>query len=255
MAKASRKFGYTVEGIAPGHRDDNSRHHYRTEIPNLIDEMELSVYAFRLYARLKRVAGDSGQCWESTRTLADACKMSVGQVCKAKQELSDAKLIRLERREHKKTDLISIEDVWRHNFARFAGANHAEKNVHDMNTKPEECSPHEHDVHDMNVNVHDTESKKNSLIKTKEEMGEAQLLSIILAELGRELPSYSPAHEWLKGCALIRVSEIVYELRVAHADGAEWLNERLANLIRKKLDVLVGKRVDLEIVSLESEEV
>jgi hypothetical protein len=96
--------------------------------------MDLSVYAFRLYARLKRVAGDSGQCWESTRTLADACKMSVGQIGKAKQELSDAKLITLEHRDRKQTHLISIEDVWRFNFAHFANAAGGR----------EECSPHEH---------------------------------------------------------------------------------------------------------------
>jgi DNA-binding transcriptional ArsR family regulator len=95
--------------------------------------------------------------------------------------------------------------------------------------------------------------------KTPAEKGSApavdQLLSIILDELSRELASYSPAHQMLKGSSLIQVSEIVYQLRVRDAKGAEWLNQQVAGAIRKKLCVLVSKRVDLEIVSLESEEV
>lgn len=254
MAKASRKFGYTVTGTSPVNRDDNSRHHYRTEIPNLVDEMELSVYAFRLYARLKRVAGDSGQCWESTRTLADACKMSVGQVSKAKLELSDAKLINLQHRDRKQTDLISIADVWPLNFAHFAGIDCAAQDVHHMNNKAQERSPHEHDVHHMNVNVHHTVPKKNSLIRTDEEKEEIDLLLIILDELSRELAQQSPAHEWLKGCCLLKESETVYELVVLDAKGAQWVRHQLKDSIRKKLSGLVGKRVDLEIVSLEKEQ-
>jgi hypothetical protein len=71
---------------------------YRTEIPNLIDDMNLSVYAFRLYVHLKRVAGASneGACWQSTRTLATHCGMSASKVSESKQELVDAGLIEIE---------------------------------------------------------------------------------------------------------------------------------------------------------------
>jgi hypothetical protein len=45
-----------------------------------------------------------------------------------------------------------------------------------MNIKRPECSPHEHDVQDMNVNVHHAAPKKNSLIRTNEEKEEIDLL-------------------------------------------------------------------------------
>src|SRR5574340_824381 len=77
--------------------DQGDLHKYRTEFPNLIDDMNLSVYAYRLYGRLKRVAGDAGECWQSTHTLSTSCSMSAGSVLKAKQELVNKGLIRIEK--------------------------------------------------------------------------------------------------------------------------------------------------------------
>lgn len=103
-------------------RDRSSLRHYRIELPNLIDDMGLSVYAFRLYVHLKRVAEDEGSCWQSARTLADACNMSAGQVSKAKDELEQKQLIA----RHPKIlrggigDDITIVDIWPKNFAHYA---------------------------------------------------------------------------------------------------------------------------------------
>lgn len=95
--------------------------------------------------------------------------------------------------------------------------------------------------------------EKETLKETDKEMGEDHLLSIILVELSRELAAHSPAHEWLKGCRLQKVSEIVYHLHVLDAKGADWLSQQLAVQIGKKLSVLVKRRVDLEIVCTEME--
>ena len=105
--------------------DNGDLRKYRTEIPNLIDDMDLSVYAFRLYVHLKRVAGDSGKCWQGKRTLADACKMSAGMVTKAKRELVDAGLIEVEAGDALagQPDTITICDVWGQNFVRYSAAN------------------------------------------------------------------------------------------------------------------------------------
>jgi hypothetical protein len=103
-------------------RDRSSLRHYRIELPNLIDDMGLSVYAFRLYVHLKRVAEDEGSCWQSARTLAEACSMSAGQVSKAKDELEQKQLIA----RHPKIlrggigDDITIVDIWPKNFAHYA---------------------------------------------------------------------------------------------------------------------------------------
>lgn len=103
-------------------RDRSSLRHYRIELPNLIDDLGLSVYAFRLYVHLKRVAEDEGSCWQSARTLADACNMSSGQVSKAKDELEQKQLIA----RHPKIlrggigDDITIVDIWPQNFKCYA---------------------------------------------------------------------------------------------------------------------------------------
>lgn len=105
--------------------------------------MDLSVYAFRLYVHLKRVAerSDEGSCWESARTLATACKMSSGQVSKAKDELEQHGLIT----RHIKMmrggigDDITIVDIWPQNFARYAPEKEAakESDRHTITSTPE----------------------------------------------------------------------------------------------------------------------
>jgi len=105
--------------------DKSDLRKYRTELPNLLDDMGLSVYAFRLYAHIKRVAGasENGRCYQGTRTMAEACKMSVGQVSKAKRELLNANpaLIEIHPGEKGQSDTIFILDIWQENFARYSG--------------------------------------------------------------------------------------------------------------------------------------
>lgn len=89
-----------------------------TSIPNVIDDWGLDPYAFRLYVRIKRRAGDNGgACWESTRSLAKSLKMSVGMVSKAKRELQHQGLIRIETAVDEKTGneyhVITIVNVWK----------------------------------------------------------------------------------------------------------------------------------------------
>jgi hypothetical protein len=110
---------------------------YRTEIPNIIDESDLSVFAFRLYAHLKRVAGDSGACWKSTKTLAAACKMSTGQIVKAKNELEEFGFIKIKsgNKAVHESDTITIVDLWPENMQRFKARSCGERE----NEKPRSC--------------------------------------------------------------------------------------------------------------------
>src|SRR5687768_6521811 len=64
-----------------------ARKKFRVELPNVIDDLKLKPCAFRLYVHMRRVAGESGECWQSTKTLAAACSMSTGSVSGAKKEL------------------------------------------------------------------------------------------------------------------------------------------------------------------------
>jgi hypothetical protein len=115
--------------------------HYRIELPNMIDDLGLSVYAFRLYVHLKRVAEDEGSCWQSARTLAEACNMSAGKVSEAKDELEQKHLIT----RHPKIqrggigDDITIVDIWPQNFARYAPESEPRKESdhHTITSSPE----------------------------------------------------------------------------------------------------------------------
>jgi hypothetical protein len=115
---------------------------YRTEIPNVIDDMDLSLQAYRLYGHLKRVAGDSGVCWQGTRSLADHCKMGVGSVSRAKSELAESGLITIEEGDRFKgqSDTITIADVWLQNMQSYAPSSE-EHPVPEWNTP---CSSEEH---------------------------------------------------------------------------------------------------------------
>jgi DNA-binding MarR family transcriptional regulator len=133
---------------------------YRTEIPNSVDDMGLSVYAFRLYVHFKRVAGDGGQCYQGTRKLAEHCGMAIGMVVKAKRELEERGLIRITpgERNTNTPDTIVIVDIWRENFTRFsqsATRSRGEHPVHTVNTP----------VHPVNDPVHVVTHKKEPIKK------------------------------------------------------------------------------------------
>jgi hypothetical protein len=111
-----------VEAISV--QDDGDLRKYRTEIPNLVDDLGLSVYAFRLYVHLKRVCGadPQGRCYQGTRTLAKRCKISMGKISEAKKELLAYKLIEIQTfpPAENRADEVRILDIWRRNFDAFA---------------------------------------------------------------------------------------------------------------------------------------
>jgi len=91
-----------------------------TQIPNIVDDMDLDPYAFRLYVHLRRRAGNErGACWERTEKLAEACHMSVGKVSQSKGVLVESGLITIEKRvcEKGKYDHITLVDIWEANYA------------------------------------------------------------------------------------------------------------------------------------------
>ena len=114
---------------------------YRIEIPNIVDDLGLGPHTVRLYMHLKRVAGPGGACWQSTRTIADHCKMSTGQVSKSKQILKDNGLITITNVEHDKPGspyhLITIVDIWLRNFQQFSQGSQGERQGSQGETKKE----------------------------------------------------------------------------------------------------------------------
>ena len=105
-------------------KDEGDPRKYFFQIPNMIDEMNLSIFAFRLYSHLKRVAGENGSCYQATETLAEKCKMSTGSISTAKKELSDLGLIKIESKKNPQGGWdyheITITDIWPQNSNKYA---------------------------------------------------------------------------------------------------------------------------------------
>jgi hypothetical protein len=106
---------------------------YRTEIPNVVFTLGLSPFELTLYLHLKRTAGDSGECWKSTATLAKETSMSAGMVSKAKDaltapriELGKKPLIKVKEEENphggKARHIITLTDIWPDNIKRFSSS-------------------------------------------------------------------------------------------------------------------------------------
>jgi len=103
----------------------NAERRYFVMLPNLIDDLGLSVYAFRLYVHMRRVAGEDGKCWQSTTTLAERCKMSAHKVVDAKRELAEVGLITVTSVDRpgggRPYHEVVMADVWPANMAKYQG--------------------------------------------------------------------------------------------------------------------------------------
>ena len=106
-------------------RAEEAQRDYYTQIPNLVDVMHLSPFAYRLYGHLRKVAGETGKCWQNTETLAKECNMSGGTVSNYKRELENVypPLIRIESKPFEKGIYheIVITDIWAINHAFWSG--------------------------------------------------------------------------------------------------------------------------------------
>jgi hypothetical protein len=104
--------------------NDESSHHYRTEIPNIIFEMGLDPFELSLYCYLKKTAGDNGACWKSIQTLCEETKFGRTKLMKVKSSLESKGLIKISKRNNpkggKSSDLITIVDLWPINIKRMA---------------------------------------------------------------------------------------------------------------------------------------
>ena len=90
--------------------DERASHKYCIEIPDRVDDLGLSPHAYRLYVRVKRLIGDTGVCHDSARELAEHCRMSVGQVARAKRELKRHGIVSTGRVNNR--DDIRIAEEW-----------------------------------------------------------------------------------------------------------------------------------------------
>lgn len=103
--------------------DEGDLRKYRTELPNLIDDLGLSPAAYRVYGHYKRRAGaNGGECTEGLRSISQHCKLSINTVRKGRDELLKQGLITVRETIDKtgKHDFVSIVDIWPQNFRKYA---------------------------------------------------------------------------------------------------------------------------------------
>ena len=105
-------------------QDNGSLHHYRTEIPNIIFQLNLDPWTFKAYCVFKMTAGDKGSCFKSNSTLACEIGCRVPTLIKLKRSLEDQGLITITKRKHEKggdmPDLIHIVDIWPQNMHQMS---------------------------------------------------------------------------------------------------------------------------------------
>jgi len=121
--------------------DESSLHRHRTELPNILFDLDLDPYEFRLYCHIKKIAGDGGSCWMSVTRLAKETKISVRKIQTIKKKLASGfsklgglPLIKVTKRKtdlgDPDTDLIQMLDLWRLNFQKAYGLNKKPEGVH-----------------------------------------------------------------------------------------------------------------------------
>jgi len=163
-------------------RDAGSERKYWTQLPNKIDDDNLDPYEFRLYVHLKRVAGDSGQCWQNTQTLASHCRMSAGKVSQAKQSLASKGLIYINTSKSdrgKPYHVITIVDIWPQNMLLYAGQGSPSEGINSPDEVISSCDE---------VISSPGEIKKNPLRKTLEEKNIAATPPPSSPPLAKSLP-------------------------------------------------------------------
>jgi hypothetical protein len=151
--------------MKPNHiRDDGRESKYFHQMLNMMDE-DLNPYQYRLMGHYKRVCGDSsdGACWESTRTTAEKCKMSVGKVSKTRRELQQMGYISIEERADD-TLLITVIDRMAENIARYANRSPEKQSVHEVNAN----------VHTVNAPVHEVNQRITSEKEPNKNNGETR---------------------------------------------------------------------------------
>jgi predicted transcriptional regulator len=90
---------------------------YFTIIPNWILD-NLPIYDAMLYIHIKRIAGENGQCWASMRYLAQKMKVSLGQIYKSLQNLTELGLIEFvgtKKVKRRPRNVYQIVDIWKLN--------------------------------------------------------------------------------------------------------------------------------------------
>lgn len=106
--------------------EEKPDHHFRTEIPNIVFELDLSSFELSLYLIIKKITGDDGCCWRSLSSLSELARMSktkvrecLDKLCSPFAKLSNLPLLKKYARHRadgtSDTNVIEVVPIWRNN--------------------------------------------------------------------------------------------------------------------------------------------
>jgi len=109
-------------------------HHFRSETPNIVFELGLSLPALGLYSYLKRTTGDGGVCWKRQAVICKEIGVSPTTYVKYRDELATTQpllggkpliSVHIRKKEDGSNDTttISMIDIWRENGDYFRSKN------------------------------------------------------------------------------------------------------------------------------------
>lgn len=115
-----------AEDQEPNVFEERADHTFRTELPNILRDLDIGANEIHVYFHLKCIAGDNGDCWKSIPNLAKDCKMSENTLRKSLkilssdfEILSNRPLIKITERRNSdgscRSNLIEITPIWRVN--------------------------------------------------------------------------------------------------------------------------------------------
>lgn len=100
-------------------------HIFYTQMPNILDDLDLDPIDFRIYMRFKRIAGDKGRCWQSLDAIAKHINISRSRLKIGIKNLEQGNnkhnlklILKIERTKQdgsKDTSIFKILDIWSFN--------------------------------------------------------------------------------------------------------------------------------------------
>ena len=124
---------------------------FRTQVPNIIDDLGLDPFERALYVHYRRVCGENPQGYsnETTETIRQKLKMSAGQVSEARKSLAMRGLIRME---NTRPVVVTVIDIWNLNQIYYQLEREQRPDVDGWTV--EQLNNWLSDIHKVNVSSH-----------------------------------------------------------------------------------------------------
>lgn len=150
-----------------GVKDPKSAHRdHFTQIPNVVFEKGLSPSEFLLYAYYKRVAGDTGECWQGVKTIEEATGLGKTTIYKDKDELVKKGLIRVTKPPSEPgkllSDVVTIVDIWQENHLRSAQPKKGSSTVTKKWSRPRPKNGHQEDPCEEDPSTCDADASREN---------------------------------------------------------------------------------------------